>query len=432
MAWRDCKLGDLLEIKHGFAFLGEHFADAGTHIVLTPGNFFDEGGFKHKGDKEKWYNGPIPDGYVLNEGDLIVAMTEQAEGLLGSSAIIPRSGLYLHNQRLGLVQIRDRNQADQHFVYYLFNSKPVRQQIRASASGAKIRHTAPSRIADVKVSVPPLSVQRRIAGILSAYDELMENSQRRIRLLEAMARALYREWFVHFRIPAEVLTKAGASPKIKLVTSPLGDIPQGWEVKTVAASFEISGGGTPSRKEPSYWGGGTIQWFAPSDLTAVETMFMDDSPEHITELGLAESSARLFPAYSVMMTSRATIGAIAINTHAACTNQGFITCLPNERVPLYFLFHWLTENVPQFERLASGATFKEISRGVFKTIVFLRPSVTLVRRFESKVEPMAEQMLALQRQIQNLRRTRDLLLPRLLSGQVEVSESNVKTGVPAA
>lgn len=145
-AWRNCKLGDLLEIKHGYAFQGEYFANAGSHIVLTPGNFNEEGGFKDKGDKEKWYNGPIPSDYVLNEGDLIVAMTEQAEGLLGSSAIIPRSGRYLHNQRLGLVQVRDQSEADEGFLYYLFNSKPVRQQIRGSASGTKIRHTAPSRI----------------------------------------------------------------------------------------------------------------------------------------------------------------------------------------------------------------------------------------------------------------------------------------------
>ena len=263
-----------------------------------------------------------------------------------------------------------------------------------------------------EIPAPPLPVQRRIAGILSAYDELMENSQRRIRILESMARALYREWFVHFRFPGH--------EKHPRAASPLGDIPKGWEVKTVADSFEISGGGTPSRKEEKYWDGGTIQWFSPSGLTGADTMFMDDSPERITELGLAESSARLFPAFSVMLTSRATIGAIAINTHEACTNQGFITCRPNERVPLYFLFHWLTENVPTFERMASGATFKEISRGVFKTIEFLHPAPALVRRFESQVEPMGKQMLALQRQIQNLRRTRDLLLPRLLSGQVEL------------
>jgi type I restriction enzyme S subunit len=105
-AWRECTLGDVLIIKHGFAFLGKHFSNTGSHIVLTPGNFFDEGGFKYKGDKEKWYNGPIPADYVLKEGDLIVAMTEQAEGLLGSSAIVPESNLYLHNQRLGLVQVK--------------------------------------------------------------------------------------------------------------------------------------------------------------------------------------------------------------------------------------------------------------------------------------------------------------------------------------
>ncbi|MEY2846983.1 MAG: hypothetical protein RL076_2529, partial [Chloroflexota bacterium] len=123
-----------------------------------------------------------------------------------------------------------------------------------------------------------------------------------------------------------------------------------------------------------------------------------------------------------MLTSRATIGAIAINTHEACTNQGFITCLPNERVPLYFLFHWVKENVPTFQRMASGATFKEISRGVFKTIEFLLPSKEITEKFEVTVAPIGKQLLTLQRQIQNLRRTRDLLLPRLLSGQLDVGE----------
>ena len=149
---------------------------------------------------------------------------------------------------------------------------------------------------------------------------------------------------------------------------------------------------------------------------------MDDSSDHITERGLAQSSARMLPARSVMLTSRATIGAIAINTKPACTNQGFITCMPNDRVPLFFLFQWLTENVPTFQRMASGATFKEISRGVFKTIEFLQPTDELVRRFEVMVTPMAEQILALQRQTANLRRTRDLLLPRLLSGNLNIED----------
>ena len=415
--WRQRRLGDVLEIKHGFAFKGEFFSNTGEFVLLTPGNFREEGGLRLKGEKEKHYTGNFPEEFLLRQGDLLVAMTDLTQNapILGSTAFIPEDGRFLHNQRLGKIVNLKTNEVLPKFVFYLFNTASVRGHIKGSASGATVRHTSPSRIYDVPVELPLLPVQRRIVGILSAYDELIENNQRRIQILETMARALYREWFVEFRFPGH--------ERLPRVASRFGDIPKGWEIKTVADSFEISGGGTPSRKESSYWDEGTVQWFAPSDLTVAGTMFMDDSPEHITTRGLAESSARLFPAFSVMMTSRATIGSIAINTHEACTNQGFITCLPNERVPLNFLLQWLTDNVPKFKLLASGATFKEISRGVFKTIEFLHPSPALVRRFESHVEPMAKQILELQRQATNLRRTRDLLLPRLLSGQVALAET---------
>lgn len=310
----------------------------------------------------------------------------------------------------------DRSKVDQGYFYYLVLSPEFRSNVMNVRSGSAQPFISLANLRSFEVNyVDAPGEQRRIASILSAYDELIENNQRRIRILEEMARSLYREWFVHYRYPGH--------ESVPLVDSPLGQIPQGWVVTTVADAFQIFGGGTPSRKQSEYWEGGTIQWYSPSDLTRAGTMFMDDSGDHITERGLAESSARLFPARSVMLTSRATIGAIAINTHEACTNQGFITCIPNERVPLNFLYHWLTENVPTFQRLASGATFKEISRGVFKTIEFLQPKVDLGRRFETMAGPMAEQILALQRQTQNLRRTRDLLLPRLLSGQVSLTDA---------
>ena len=300
------------------------------------------------------------------------------------------------------------NIADDTYLLACLNNADIKPFV----TGAAQPKLSQGNLRLIEIPLPPLPIQQRIAGILSAYDELIENSQRRIKLLEAMARALYREWFVHFRFPGHE-----NHPR---VPSPLGEIPQGWEVKAVAEAFTISGGGTPSRKESAYWEGGTIQWYSPSDLTGAGTMFMDDSSDHITERGLEQSSARMFPPRSVMLTSRATIGAIAINTHPACTNQGFITCLPNKHVPLYFLFHWLTENVPTFQLMASGATFKEISRGVFKTIDFLQPPIELVEQFEAHATPLAEQILSLQRQVNNLRRTRDLLLPRLLSGQIDV------------
>lgn len=376
-AWRECKLGEVVNLKRGYDLPHNDRVPGPFPIVSSSGITDNHAEAKVKGP------GVITGRY----------------GTLGEVFYVEEDFWPLNTS----LYVQDFKGNDPRFISYFLRQLNFGTRNAAGAvPGVNRNH-----LHAIDVCVPPLTVQRRIAGILSAYDELMVNSQRRIWVLKEMARALYREWFVYFRFPGHERTPRAASP--------LGDIPQGWEVKAVADSFEISGGGTPSRKEVSYWESGTIQWFAPSDLTAASTMFIDDSPEHITDLGLAESSARLFPAFSVMMTSRATIGAIAINTHEACTNQGFITCLPNERVPLYFLFHWLTENVPTFQQMASGATFKEISRGIFKSIEFLHPTAALVRRFESQVELMAKQMLTLQRQIQNLRRTRDLLLPRLLS-----------------
>ena len=228
-------LGDLFTIKHGYAFKGEFFGSEGSHIVLTPGNFFDEGGFKNKGDKEKWYSGTIPEEYILSQGDLLVAMTEQAEGLLGSAALVPENGRYLHNQRLGLIQ--NLSGVEKRFLYYLFNSQPVRQQIRASCSGVKVRHTSPSRIYEVKVGIPPLPIQRKIAAILSAYDDLIENNIRRIHILEEMAHNLYRDWFVKFRFPGH--------QHARFVDSPLGKIPEGWEVVKLNDVCHLTMGQSP-------------------------------------------------------------------------------------------------------------------------------------------------------------------------------------------
>jgi len=352
--------------------------------------------------------------YFVEEGDLFfVRSSVKREGI----------GFVAHSDRRHhgalhcgfVIRFRpDKKRVDYRFLTYALRSPEARDKIRNLSGGAAITNVSQEALGTLPVHIPPLRIQQRIASILSAYDDLIENNQRRIKILETMARALYREWFVHFRFPGHE-----NHPR---VASPLGEIPEGWERKTVSDSFDITGGGTPSRKEPAYWAGGTVQWFSPSDLTGASTMFMDDSGDHITDRGLAGSSARLFPARSVMLTSRATIGVVAINTHEACTNQGFITCIPNERVPLNFLFQWIRENVPTFQRMASGATFKEISRGVFKTIEVILPPVDLVRRFEDIVSPLSEQILVLQRQVQNLRRTRDLLLPRLLSGQITFSD----------
>ena len=406
--WRDCKLGDLLQIKHGFAFLGEHFGSTGTHVVLTPGNFQEEGGFKERSDKARWYSGPIPNDYVLNEGDLIVAMTEQAEGLLGSSALIPRSGVYLHNQRLGLVQILDRKQADQHFIYYLFNSKPVRQQIRGSASGTKIRHTAPSRIADVKVSVPSLPVQRRIAGILSAYDELMENSQRRIRILEAMARALYREWFVHFRFPGH--------EKLPRVASPLGDIPKGWEVKKLGEIAEDMRRNVPKGKldEPQPYVG--LEHIPRRSLAL-------DAWETTTDLG---SNKLEFKKGEVLFGKiRPYFHKVSVAPFDGLCSADTIVVRARRPEDYAFVVACVSsdEFVAHATATSNGSKMPRANWSVLEEYGVVIPKGKVAAQFSTLVADIIAQQQALIFQIQNLRRTRDLLLPRLLSGQVALEST---------
>lgn len=301
------------------------------------------------------------------------------------------------------------------FLYYLLKHADLNRY----AGGAAQPLLTQSRLKPIEFLLPPLAVQSQIAAILSAYDDLIENNTRRIEILEEMARRLYEEWFVQFRFPGceEVVFKE----------SELGPIPEGWDLATVAETFEILGGGTPSKSESAYWESGQINWYSPTDLTRSGTSFMDESATKITDIGLSRSSAKMFPPYSVMLTSRATIGAVAINTTPATTNQGFITCIPNKRFPLYLLFHWVKDNVDRFISLGTGATFKEITKGVFKGIELVVPPAALVDDFQQKVTPLMDMILRLQRKNRNLRTQRDLLLPKLISGEIDVSDIPMPT-----
>ncbi len=167
--WVEKPLSELCNIKHGYAFEGEFFADKGDYVLLTPGNFYEKGGYRDRGDKQKYYTGEIPRDYVLSKGDLLVAMTEQAAGLLGSPIIVPNSNKFLHNQRLGLVTMKPGVAWTNEFFFHVFNTQKVRKDIHASASGVKVRHTSPTKIGEVVVAFPTsISEQAKIVSALAA------------------------------------------------------------------------------------------------------------------------------------------------------------------------------------------------------------------------------------------------------------------------
>ncbi|MEG4501417.1 restriction endonuclease subunit S [Microcoleus sp. F10-C6] len=165
-SWDVIPLGNMFQIKHGYAFDGEYFKPEGEFILMTPGHFYEDGGFRDQKDKTKYYTGKVPDGYLLNEGDLLVAMTEQKSGLLGSSAFIPESNKYLHNQRLGLIERLDESYLYKQFLFHIFNTPHIRSEISRTATGSKVKHTSPSKIRDIIFGLPDIQEQIEIAFLL--------------------------------------------------------------------------------------------------------------------------------------------------------------------------------------------------------------------------------------------------------------------------
>jgi type I restriction enzyme, S subunit len=294
------------------------------------------------------------------------------------------------------------------FLFYYLKQSQVVKWIENKAVGSTMLNLNTGILRSLEVQYPNYQTQQRIADILSNYDRLIDNNNRRIALLEESIHKLYKEWFVHLHFPGY--------ESVKVVDG----IPEGWRNSTISDAFTIIGGGTPSKNIQEYWQDGTITWYSPTDLTKANTMFMEKSGSQITSVGLANSSARLFPPFSVMMTSRATIGVVSINTTEACTNQGFITCIPNEKIPLYFLYCWIKANTEIFYNLASGATFKEISKGIFKKIPIIIPDAAIINKFEDKAKAYGSLILILQKENQYLYESRDLLLPRLMNGSIAV------------
>lgn len=385
---------------------GTDFADIDSPAAMFP---------------RRWIKDHIVAKKRLKAGDIIL---ETAGGTssqsTGRTALLKPSFFAHHNSNPVLCasfsrHLRIGDQHNSRFLYYLLQGL-----YRFGYMGVfNIQHTGVSRFQftdfknHTKLRVPDKNTQRKIAAVLAAYDDLIEANRRRIALLERMAEEIYREWFVRLRFPGHATTKITKG------------VPAGWTPVRTQDAFTFTGGGTPSKEISRYWQDGTVNWFTPTDITAAEGIFLEESRDKCTDEGFAASSAKMFPAFSVMMTSRATIGAVGINLSPACTNQGFITCVPNERYPLPFLYHWIKLGKTHFEMLSVGATFAELTKGTFKRINVLTPPQSLMNAFAETEAPFFKQIENLLRQNTHLTRTRDLLLPRLISGKLSVENLDI-------
>ena len=328
--------------------------------------------------------GAIGRTYLVREADL-PANTNQALAIVrfNQSLLLPTFGYYA---------MRDRR----------FQSEAMGRVVQTAQANVNLTQLSSSRI-----SFPPLETQGKIASILSAYDDLIENNRRRIQLLEQAARLLYKEWFVYLRFPGH-----------EHVSSTDG-VPEGWEKKKITDVCETIGGGTPSTKVSEYWEG-DITWIVPSDITKNDCLALLDSERKITEKGLCNSSAKMVPAETILMTSRASVGFFALMDFEVCTNQGFINIIPHEdELRMYLLFN-LMSRVTEIRSNAKGTTYPEISKGRFRGMDVVVPSKPLVNEFMRFASDIIQQVRCLKRSTSQLKAARDLLLPRLMNGEVAV------------
>lgn len=344
---------------------------------------------------------------ALRPGDVAVVRT----GYPGTACVIPDAFDELNCA--DLVVITPSSELNPHYLAAIFNSAWGRASVAGNLVGVAQQHFNIGAAKELEVGLPTRPIQDRIAGILSAYDELIENSQRRIKILESMARALYREWFVHFRFPGH--------ESVPLVPSPLGEIPQGWEVRKLGdVCTRMESGGTPKRSIAEYWDNGEIDWYKTGELW---DGFLFEAQEKITARGQRESTARLFEPGTILMAiyGSPTVGRMGILTKHASCNQAALGLVADNSVIsqtyLYFILYSLRDH---FNGLAQGAAQQNISKEKVFNAMAVVPTRQVLNAFDDQVVPVFEQVRALQQQVQNLRRTRDLLLPRLLSGQIDV------------
>lgn len=305
------------------------------------------------------------------------------------------------------------------------------------AGGTALPYLTVAVLSQLELALPPIEEQRAIAHILGTLDDKIELNRKQNETLEAMARALFKAWFVDFepvRAKMEGRWQRGQShPGLpahlydifpdRLVESELGEIPDGWRHSTIGAEVTVCGGSTPSTKEPEFWDGGHHYWATPKDLSALKFPVLLDTDRKITDAGLAKISSGLLPVGTVLLSSRAPIGYLAIAEVPTAINQGFIAMKCDGVLPNVFVLAWCRESMDAIVGNANGSTFQEISKSNFRPIPVVVPSDPVLESYQKSADSLHRQMAENEREARSLAQLRDTLLPKLISGELRVSDA---------
>ena len=418
MELKKYKLGDLLQVTRGASLSGEYYATQGNYIRLTCGNFdYRNNCFKENQSKDNiYYVGDFKEEFLLEKGDIITPLTEQAIGLLGSTARIPESGKYIQSQDIAKIDCNE-SLLDKDFAFYLISSACVKQQLSAAAQQTKIRHTSPDKIKECTVWIPSLDIQKRIGRILTDIDNKIAINRQINDNLEAMAKQLYDYWFVQFDFPNEEGMPYKSSGGEMVWNEKLKrEIPQGWVVEKMGKCTNVLLGGTPDTNDNSLWGNG-YNWLNSGEVAEFPIL---KSEKNITPKGLEKSATVLAPKGSVTLsiTRHLRPSILCID---ACINQSVVAILENDKVSKEYIYPLLNRDIPRLMSLRTGAQQPHINKETVEAINVVLPPANIMGAYINIAESIYNAIFNNAKDVEELTKQRDELLPLLMNGQASVN-----------
>ena len=413
MKLKKYKLGDLVQITRGASLGGEYYATQGNYIRLTCGNFdYRNNCFKENKSKENiYYIGDFKEDFLLEKGDIITPLTEQAIGLLGSTARIPESGKYIQSQDVAKIDCNE-NLLDKNFAFYLISSTCVKKQLNAAAQQTKIRHTSPDKIKECTVWIPSLDVQKRIGRILTDIDKKIAINRQINDNLEAMAKQLYDYWFVQFDFPNKEDKPYKSSGGVMAWNEKLKrEIPQGWSNGVLSDVANITMGQSPDGSSYNEDGEGIIFYQGSTDFG----LRFPDIRQYTT------SPSRYANKGDILMSVRAPVGALNIANNDCCIGRG-LSALSSKIGSMTHLYYLMNDFRLKFEGMNSaGTTFGSITKDELFSLPVIIPTKSVISEFEQVCEPIFDKQMIIGEEINALTKQRNELLPLLMNGQASVN-----------
>lgn len=355
------------------------------------------------------------DNYIFDGTYLLIA--EDGENLRSRKnniATIAKNKFWVNNHA-HILSVKENFNI--YYILYLINS----MDISGYLTGTVQPKLSKKNLESVILNIPEKNIQDKIGDLIVNIENKINTNDKLIANLEELSQTLFKRWFVDFEFSDENGNPYKSSGG-EMTDSELGEIPKAWRVETLEKLGLIVGGGTPSKKNKEYYTNNGIPWITPKDLSKNRNIYISHGENDISELGLNKSSAKLLEKNSVLFSSRAPIGYIAINNMPVTTNQGFKSIVPNEEMNPYFIYFILKNITPLIEQTASGSTFKEISAKGMKSIKIVFPSIELIKQYGNIVKKYFEEINFLENQNIKLIELRDTLLPKLMSGELEIPD----------